>query len=92
MIAQRRPSLLPGRRRGEPGALTNSYLRVLADAGVISAGAARRGAADQAASCSAQSPPDEPRSFIDRKAANAVRTKLAGCSACRAPTTSTAST
>ena len=77
MIAQRRPSYYLAGGEASLAALTNSYLRILADAGVISP-ALRDAALPIKLKLQRPSPMDEPRSFIDRKAATLVRTKLSG--------------
>ena len=75
MIAQRRPSgyLVEGER--DLNALTDSYLRVMADAGWI-APALRDAALRQPLALAPQPPGDAPVSFVERKAANAVRARL----------------
>ena len=75
MVAQRRPSYYLA--EGEPALrqLTDSYLRVLADAGVITP-ALRDAALPLALKLQTQSAVARPGSFIERKAANAVRGKL----------------
>ncbi|TFW23895.1 glycosyl transferase family 51 [Massilia arenosa] len=79
MIAQRRPSYYLGDGASDLETLTNSHLRVLAQAGVITP--ALRDAAlkvhlhpSQASGVAAP----EPNSFVSAKAANAVRAHLAG--------------
>jgi membrane peptidoglycan carboxypeptidase len=76
MVAQRRPShYLGGDGERALLELTNSHLRLLADADVIAPGL--RDAALPLALHPLQRPPAEPPvSFIDRKAATAVRGKL----------------
>ena len=77
MIAQRRPSYYLG--DGEPGlaGLTNSYLRVMADAGVIGP-ALRDAALPLRLKLQSQSPVQPPVSFVERKAVTVVRAKLSG--------------
>jgi membrane peptidoglycan carboxypeptidase len=72
------PGLLPGRRREGPRMLTNSHLRVLAQAGVISPQLrdAAIGATLHPALASGVAPPPA-NTFVTRKAANAVRNHLA---------------
>lgn len=75
MIAQRRPSgyLVEGERDLNP--LTDSYLRLMADAGFISA-ELRDAALRQPLTLAPQAPSEPVGSFIERKAANAVRSRL----------------
>ena len=75
MVAQRRPSYYLA--EGEPALrqLTDSYLRVLADAGIITA-TLRDAALPLALKLQTQFSVPPPGSFIERKAANAVRGKL----------------
>ncbi|MFD2367421.1 transglycosylase domain-containing protein [Pseudoduganella sp. GCM10020061] len=79
MIAQRRPSHYLGAGEADLEELTNSHLRVLADAGVITP--KLRDAALKVrlhpALGSGVAPP-APNTFVSRKAANAVRAHLAG--------------
>lgn len=77
MIAQRRPSYYLG--DGEPALvqLTNSYLRVMTDAGVISP-ALRDAALPLPLKLRIVPPAEPPVSFVSRKAATAIRTRLAG--------------
>ncbi len=76
MVAQRRPSYYLGKdEEGVLRELTNSHLRLLAEAGVIPT--ALRDAALPLALKLLQRPAAEPPvSFVERKAATAVRTKL----------------
>src|SRR3954452_5068641 len=78
MIAQRRPAYYLGAGEKDLGILTNTHLRVLAQAGVISP--ALRDAAIAAtlhpALASGVAPPPA-NAFVTRKAANAVRNHLA---------------
>ena len=76
MIAQRRPSHYLGEGAASLADLTNSYLRVMADAGVIGAGL-RDAALPLRLELQAQSQPS-PISFIERKAVTAARAKLSG--------------
>nr|WP_233151667.1 transglycosylase domain-containing protein [Pelomonas sp. KK5] len=76
LIAQRRPSHYLVQGEADLNALTNSYLRVMAEAGVIPAGL-RDAALPIRLSLRAQAPEEVQGSFIDRKAATAVRGKLA---------------
>lgn len=75
MVAQRRPSYYLA--EGEPvlRQLTDSYLRVMADAGVITP-TLRDAALPLALKLQTQFVVARPGSFIERKAANAVRGKL----------------
>lgn len=75
MIAQRRPTgyLVEGERDLNP--LTDSYLRLMADAGLI-APSLRDAALRQPLTLAATAPSEQPGSFIERKAANAVRARL----------------
>ncbi|MEO5696228.1 MAG: transglycosylase domain-containing protein, partial [Burkholderiaceae bacterium] len=78
MVAQRRPSYYLG--DGEPALrqLTDRYLRLMAEAGVI-APSLRDAALPLALELRAPDTAElQPGSFIDRKAANAVRGKLQG--------------
>jgi membrane peptidoglycan carboxypeptidase len=79
MIAQRRPAYYLGAGERDLETLTDSHLRVLAQAGVITP--ALRDAALAAklhpALASGVAPPP-PAAFVSRKAANAVRNHLAG--------------
>ena len=77
MIAQRRPSHYLVEGEVDLNALTNSYLRVMADAGVIPV-ALRNAALPIELKLRTQAPQEVQGSFIDRKAATAVRAKLAG--------------
>jgi membrane peptidoglycan carboxypeptidase len=77
MIAQRRPSHYLVQGEVDLNALTNSYLRVMADAGVIPV-AMRDAALPIELKLRTQAPQEAQGSFIDRKAATAVRGKLAG--------------
>ena len=75
IVAQRRPSYYLA--EGEPvlRQLTDSYLRVMADAGIITPGL-RDAALPMDLKLQSQLTVARPGSFIDRKAANAVRGKL----------------
>ena len=77
MIAQRRPSHYLG--DGEPSLaeLTDSYLRVMADLGVIGP-ELRDAALPLRLKLLSQSPLQPAVSFVERKAVTAVRTKLSG--------------
>jgi len=77
MIAQRRPSYYLA--EGEPALaqLTDSYLRVMADAGVIPP-ALRDAALPLKLKLQTQPTPDDTVSFVERKAATALRSKLTG--------------
>lgn len=77
LIAQRRPSHYLVQGEVDLNALTNSYLRVMAEAGVIPA-ALRDAALPIGLKLRTQGPQEAQGSFIDRKAATAVRGKLAG--------------
>ena len=74
MVAQRRPSHYLGDGEASLGELTNSYLRVMAEAGVIGP-ALRNAALPLRLELQPQSQPPAV-SFIERKALTAVRTKL----------------
>jgi membrane peptidoglycan carboxypeptidase len=76
MIAQRRPSyyLIAGRK--ELGELTDSYLRVLAQAGVIPV-RLRDAALELPLNFRVAHSPEEDRNFASKKAVNAVRVQLA---------------
>lgn len=76
VIAQRRPSHYLVEGEVDLNALTNSYLRVMAEAGVIPV-ALRDAALPIALKLRTQAPLEDQGSFIDRKAATAVRGKLA---------------
>lgn len=76
MIAQRRPSHYLGTGASSLFDLTNSYLRVMTDAGVVSAGL-RDAALPLRLELQAQSQPS-PVSFVERKAVTAARAKLSG--------------
>ena len=77
LIAQRRPSHYLVEGEADLNALTNSHLRVMAAAGVIPA-ALRDAALPIELKLRTQAPLETQGSFIDRKAATAVRGKLAG--------------
>jgi membrane peptidoglycan carboxypeptidase len=76
MIAQRRPSHYLVQGETDLNALTNSYLRVMSEAGIIP-GALRDAALPIQLKLRTQAPQEVQGSFIDRKAATAVRGKLA---------------
>ena len=76
MIAQRRPSHYLGEGAPSLADLTNSYLRVMADVGVIGAGL-RDAALPLRLELQAQSQPP-PVSFVERKAVTAARARLSG--------------
>ncbi|MBV8502742.1 MAG: transglycosylase domain-containing protein [Paucibacter sp.] len=76
LIAQRRPSHYLVQGEADLNTLTNSYLRVMAEAGVIPA-ALRDAALPIELKLRTQAPEEVQGSFIDRKAATAVRGKLA---------------
>ncbi len=83
MVAQRRPSYYLGGGGGDGAAsladladLTNSYLRVMAEAGVIGP-ALRDAALPLRLELKSQSQPP-PVSFVERKAVTAARAKLSG--------------
>lgn len=77
MIAQRRPSALLLEERDALARLTDGYLRLLERAGIIDA--TLRDAA-LTARAAMPAPPSAPRlsSFVERKAANLIRTQVAG--------------
>lgn len=77
LIAQRRPSDYLANRHDALEILANSYLRILAQANVITP--ELRDAALMAPLAFRKTPPaPAPSSFIERKAANAIRTELLG--------------
>lgn len=76
MIAQRRPSSYLAKGRATLEELTNSHLRVLAQAGVIPPGV-RDAALKVPLRFLSAAVPEETRDFASRKAANAVRVHLA---------------
>jgi membrane peptidoglycan carboxypeptidase len=76
MVAQRRPSHYLGDGATSLAELTNSYLRVMAEAGVIGPGL-RDAALPLRLELLPQSQPP-PVSFIERKAVTAARAKLSG--------------
>lgn len=77
LVAQRRPSALLGGNGGRLAGLTDSYLRLLGEAGLIDG--ALRDAALAARSAPHRLSPDEHRdSFVERKGVNDVRASLAG--------------
>lgn len=74
-IAQRRPSFYLVTNRNALESITNNYLRILGQAGVISA--ALRDGALQTKLSFRKGPPDIPAvSFVGRKAANTIRRQL----------------
>lgn len=75
MIAQRRPSYYLDDGEPDLRTLTDSYLRVMADAGVIPA-ALRDAALPLPLKLQPQFAGVRPASFVERKAATAVRSKL----------------
>jgi len=75
MIAQRRPSYYLAEGEATLRQLTDSYLRVMADAGVITP-SLRDAALPQAVALQTQYRMPPAGSFVERKAANAVRGKL----------------
>ncbi len=75
MIAQRRPSHYLVEGEADLGPLADSYLRVMAEAGVISP-VLRDAALPIKLKLQPQLPAEPPASFVERKAANAVRGKL----------------
>jgi membrane peptidoglycan carboxypeptidase len=79
MIAQRRPAYYLGAGEQDLEVLTNSHLRVLAEAGVITAPLRDAALAVKLkpALGSGVAPP-APNAFVSRKASNAVRAHLAG--------------
>ena len=76
MIAQRRPSAYLTKERKSLNELTNSHLRVLAQAGVIPA-AVRDAALKVRLQFLSAAVPEETGDFLSRKAASAVRVNLA---------------
>lgn len=76
MIAQRRPSHYLVQGEADLNALTNSYLRLLTEAGIIPK-ALRDAALPIELKLRTLAPQEVQGSFIDRKAATAVRGKLA---------------
>ena len=77
LIAQRRPSYYFGAAEAELEQLTDSHLRLLGSAGVITA-ALRDAALKASLHRRADRVPATTISFVDQKAANAVRMHLAG--------------
>lgn len=77
LIAQRRPSSLLRGDGAQLQALTDSYLRLLAQAGVIDA-QLRDMALDVPAEPRPHGVQQQPVSFVQRKAASAIRGRLAG--------------
>jgi len=75
MVAQRRPSYYLAEGAPVLRQLTDSYLRLMTDAGLISP-ALRDAALPLALQLQAQFAAVRPASFVERKAANAVRGKL----------------
>jgi len=75
MIAQRRPSAYLGKGRKALEELTNSHLRVLAQAGVISP-AVRDAALKVQLHFRSAAVPEETGDYLSRKAASAVRVQL----------------
>ena len=74
LLAQRRPTHYLIENRQALTALTDSYLRLLIDAGIIDAVLAE-GARAVALEFRADPPSPDPISFVDRKAPNAVRAR-----------------
>ena len=77
MIAQRRPSYYLNEGERDLQRLTDSYLRLLAGAGIITP-ALRDAALPLSLKLQSQVVAARPASFVDRKAATAVRGKLQG--------------
>lgn len=77
MIAQRRPAWYLSGGEAELAELSDSHLRLLADAGIIDA-RLRDAALPLQLSLQQQRVATAPISFVQRKAANAMRTRLAG--------------
>jgi membrane peptidoglycan carboxypeptidase len=75
LLAQRRPTYYLMEDRQALAALTDSYLRLLLDAGIIDAVLAE-GARTAVLEFAADPPSRRPTSFVERKAPNAVRTRL----------------
>jgi membrane peptidoglycan carboxypeptidase len=76
MISQRRPSHYLGEAESGLDELTNSYLRIMTDAGLLSP-AVRDAALALKLELQPSAPPRAPQqSFVDRKATTAVRTRL----------------
>jgi membrane peptidoglycan carboxypeptidase len=75
LVAQRRPSWYLGAGEAELAALTDSHLRLLADAGVIST-ALRDAALPVHLKLLARSPEEAPVSFAERKASATTRVRL----------------
>lgn len=79
LVAQRRPSHYLAGGAGATqalAALTDTHLRLIADAGLIDP-ALRDAALEQPLQPAAAAPPAERASFVDRKAASALRTRIA---------------
>ena len=77
MVAQRRPAHYLGAGLADLRALTDSHLRLLAAAGVITS-ALRDAALPLALNLQPRSKAEAPPSFVDRKAVNAMRNRLLG--------------
>jgi membrane peptidoglycan carboxypeptidase len=77
MVAQRRPAYYLDEGAADLQSLTNSYLRLMASAGAISP-ALRDAALDQPLQRLARAPERAAVSFLDRKAATALRSRLSG--------------
>ena len=75
LVAQRRPSWYLTAGEAELAALTDSHLRVLAQAGLISS-ALRDAALPVQLKLLTRSPPEAPASFAERKASATTRTRL----------------
>lgn len=75
MVAQRRPSYYLGEGEAALGHLTDSYLRLMADAGVIPT-ALRDAALKVRLKLLERAPPQPRMSFVERKATTAVRNRL----------------
>ncbi len=75
MVAQRRPSYYLGEGEASLAQLTDSYLRLMADAGVITP-ALRDAALPVKLKLQERAPPQPRLSFVERKAATAVRNRL----------------
>ena len=75
MVAQRRPSYYLGEGEAALTQLTDSYLRLMAEAGVITP-ALRDAALPVKLKLQERAPPQPRLSFVERKAATAVRNRL----------------
>jgi membrane peptidoglycan carboxypeptidase len=78
-LAQRRPTFYLQQNQAELGVLANTYVRLMLDAGLISKELAADALRAKLGLVPVNAPrrlPDQPASFVERKAANAVRFDL----------------